>query len=68
MDWLDVTAIHLKSIEDAAAPEGWQCEWDRYESFYIFSFILVFVNLKLLPHLSIEIKYSEIQLCLFKDA
>ena len=30
-EWLTISSVHLKDIEEAAAPAGWQCEWDRYD-------------------------------------
>lgn len=29
-NWLGDTGAELARLEQAAAPEGWACEWDRY--------------------------------------
>ena len=51
-DWLNVSSVHLKDIEEAAAPKGWQCEWDRYENTFLFHFLRV--------HDSLIYRYSTI--------
>ncbi|XP_065202431.1 nuclear receptor corepressor 2-like [Planococcus citri] len=34
-DWLDASLVQLKFFEEAAAPKGWLCEWDRsYGRYY----------------------------------
>nr|CAD7407128.1 unnamed protein product [Timema cristinae] len=32
--WLSETGAELGQLEEAAAPQGWACEWDRYSSLF----------------------------------
>jgi hypothetical protein len=43
-EWLNGSSVHLKDIEEAAAPQGWQCEWDRYGKIFLFFFYVRGLN------------------------
>lgn len=42
--WLKTTSDDLQTLEQNAAPEGWECKWDRYASVSIYVWFTLVVK------------------------